>query len=70
MEQSLRPPIRYERIVRFLLHVLPSGFQKVRAYGWLASRNKQPALAAIRKTLGAQPPETDRNIWTPVSCID
>jgi hypothetical protein len=43
-------------IGRFLLHVLPSGFQKVRAYGWLASRNKQPALAAIRKTLGAQPP--------------
>ncbi len=40
----------------FLLHVLPSGFQKVRAYGWLASRNKQPALAAIRKTLDAQPP--------------
>ena len=43
-------------IGRFLLHVLPSGFQKVRAYGWLASRNKQAALAAIRKTLGAQPP--------------
>ncbi len=31
-------------------------FQKVRVYGWLASRNKQPALAAIRKTLGTQPP--------------
>lgn len=43
-------------IGRFLLHVLPSGFQKVRAYGWLASRNKKPALAAIRKTLDAQPP--------------
>ena len=43
-------------IGRFLLHVLPSGFQKVRAYGWLAPRNKRAALASIRKTLGAQPP--------------
>ena len=43
-------------IGRFLLHVLPAGFQKVRAYGWLAPRNKQTTLAAIRKTLGAQRP--------------
>ena len=50
-------------IGRFLLHILPSGFQKVRAYGWLASRNKRAALVAIRKTLGAQlppqPPEDE-----------
>ena len=43
-------------IGRFLLHVLPSGFQKVRAYGWLAPRSKRTALGAIRKALGAQPP--------------
>ena len=48
-------------IGRFLLHVLPAGFQKVRAYGWLAPRHKAAALAAIRATLGvdapAPPPE-------------
>jgi hypothetical protein len=41
---------------RFLLHVLPKGFQKVRAYGFLAPRAKAAALAAIRASLGAEPP--------------
>jgi hypothetical protein len=43
-------------IGRFLLHVLPAGFQKVRAYGWLAPRRKTATLAAIRKALGAVAP--------------
>lgn len=45
-----------EFIGRFLLHVLPKGFQKVRAYGWLSPKGKTLALAAIRAALGAQPP--------------
>ena len=45
-----------EFIGRFLLHVLPRGFQKVRAYGWLAPRRKAVALAAIRAHLDAKPP--------------
>ena len=45
-----------EFIGRFLLHVLPKGFQKVRAYGWLSPKAKTLALAAIRTALGAQPP--------------
>jgi hypothetical protein len=32
----------------FLLTVLPRGFQKVRAYVWLAQRHKTATLAAIR----------------------
>jgi hypothetical protein len=43
-------------IGRFLLHVLPKGFQKVRAYGWLAQRHKKATLAAIREALGAAAP--------------
>jgi hypothetical protein len=46
-----------EFVGRFLLHVLPKGFQKVRAYGWLAPRAKAAALPAIRGSLGAEPPE-------------
>ena len=46
-----------EFVGRFLLHVLPKGFQKIRAYGWLAPRAKAPALEAIRASLGAEPPE-------------
>ncbi len=44
-------------IGRFLLHVLPKGFQKVRAYGWLAPRRKAAALDAIREQLRAPAPE-------------
>ncbi len=43
-------------IGRFLLHILPRGFQKVRAFGWLSPRHKKTVLAAIRKQLGAEPP--------------
>jgi len=46
-----------EFVGRFLQHVLPSGFQKVRAYGFLAPRRKAAALAAIRAALGATVPE-------------
>ena len=46
-----------EFIGRFLLHVLPEGFQKVRAYGFLAPRAKKAVLAAIRESVGAEPPE-------------
>ena len=45
-------------IGRFLLHVLPRGFQKVRAFGWLAPRRKTAAITAIRARLGALPPTT------------
>lgn len=45
-----------EFIKRFLYHILPSGFQKARYYGWLSSTNKTKTLAAIRQTLHAEPP--------------
>lgn len=36
---------------RFLLHVLPKRFRKIRFYGFLANRNKKGSLALIRKLL-------------------
>ena len=44
-------------IARFMLHLLPHGFAKVRAYGWLAGRNKTATLAAIRSVLKVNPPQ-------------
>lgn len=41
---------------RFALHILPSGFMKIRHYGILSSRNKSAALSCARKFLGAEPP--------------
>ena len=46
----------FEFTRRFLLHILPSGFMKIRFYGFLSHTNKKQALALIRKSLNQQPP--------------
>jgi hypothetical protein len=44
-----------EFIRRFLLHVLPDGFMRVRHFGFLANRSKKLALAQYRKLLKLNP---------------
>jgi len=46
-----------EFIRRFLLHVLPSGFVKIRHFGLLANRNRRQALALCRLHLSATTPD-------------
>jgi putative transposase len=46
-----------EFIRRFLLHVLPPGFVKIRHFGLLANRNRRQALALCRQHLNATAPE-------------
>lgn len=41
-------------ITRFLLHVLPNGFRRVRHYGYLANRNKRRDIARCRELLGVR----------------
>jgi hypothetical protein len=45
----------HEFIRRFLLHVLPDGFMRLRHFGFLANRSKKQALTQCRKLLGANP---------------
>jgi hypothetical protein len=45
-----------EFLRRFLCHVLPSGFQRIRHYGLLASRNKQDSLTRCRELLDLSAP--------------
>ena len=45
-----------EFIRRFLLHVLPSGFQRIRHYGFLANRSRAVKLAQCRLLLDAPTP--------------
>jgi predicted Zn-ribbon and HTH transcriptional regulator len=45
----------HEFIRRFLLHVLPEGFMRVRHFGFLANRSKKQALTRCRKLLEANP---------------
>ena len=41
---------------RFLQHVLPKGFVRIRRYGLLSNRVRRPLLAQCRELLGADPP--------------
>ena len=41
-----------EFIRRFLLHVLPNGFQRIRYYGFLGNRYRQTKLAQCRRLVG------------------
>ena len=65
-----------EFIRRFLLHVLPSGFMRIRHYGLLANRVKRDKLAAARIALGHQPavqsrqPESLEAFWLRVTGQD
>ena len=54
-----------EFIRRFLLHVLPSGFVKIRHFGLLANRNRRRALALCRLHLNPAAAETTA-ILTPL----
>ena len=42
---------------RFLLHVLPGGFHRIRHYGLLANAGRRENLARVRAFLGATQPE-------------
>jgi hypothetical protein len=45
-----------EFIRRFLLHVLPKGFMRIRHFGFLANRSRQRKLALCRQLLGVGQP--------------
>ena len=51
---------------RFLLHVLPRGFVRIRHYGFLANSVRRERIALSRKLLGVTPsptPSTPRETW-------
>ncbi len=54
---SLKVP---EFIRRFLSHVLPKGFHRIRHYGLLANGNRADNLAQARQLLAMPPAEADR----------
>jgi hypothetical protein len=55
-----------EFIRRFLLHVLPKGFHRIRHYGLLAGTAKAERVAEVRKLLAvpAIEPDTDDDLAT------
>jgi hypothetical protein len=49
-----------EFIRRFLLHVLPDGFQRIRYYGFLANRYRAEKLTLCRQFMQMPPPTVNR----------
>jgi hypothetical protein len=49
-----------EFLRRFLLHVVPRGFMRIRHFGLLANRTRRRALARCRDLLGQSLPEHSR----------
>jgi hypothetical protein len=50
-----------EFIRRFLLHVLPRGFHRIRHYGWLANGSRVAKLVLARKLLQVEPTRASVN---------
>ena len=48
-----------EFLRRFLMHVLPDGFQRIRHYGLLGNRHRAENLARCRELLGVVVPTTE-----------
>ena len=55
-QQKIMPLSADEFIRRFLLHVLPSGFHRIRYYGFLANPRRKQKLELCRQLLGAPAP--------------
>ena len=49
-----------EFIRRFMLHILPKGFHRIRHYGLFASTGRAANIARLRELLGATPPAEER----------
>jgi hypothetical protein len=47
-----------EFIRRFLMHVLPKGFHRIRHYGLFANANRAESIAKARELLAVATPET------------
>jgi hypothetical protein len=64
-----------EFIRRFLLHVLPRGFHRIRHYGWLANGSRVAKLVLARELLQMKPtrasgdePQEQAALTTPWTC--
>ena len=48
-----------EFIRRFMLHILPKGFHRIRHYGLFANTGRAANLARLRELLGSAPPPAE-----------
>ncbi|MDP9159514.1 MAG: IS91 family transposase [Acidobacteriota bacterium] len=61
-EQKLLPLSLNEFLCRFLLHILPKGFVRIRNFGFLANRKRAALLPICFQLLGSeQPPQAEQH---------
>ncbi len=51
-----------EFIRRFMLHILPKGFHRIRHYGLFASTGRAANIARLRELLGPAPPLAEKEV--------
>jgi hypothetical protein len=51
---------------RFIKHILPLGFQRIRHYGFLSSRLKTKALELLRRLMGLPKPIIEKKTWAEI----
>ena len=51
-----------EFLRRFLQHVLPNGFPRIRYFGWLANRRRRELLPLCQRLLAVAPPPAEANL--------
>jgi hypothetical protein len=59
--QKIMPLTIVEFIRRFMLHVIPTGFVRIRHYGFLSNRSRKVKLLECRKALGVKPVEQENS---------
>ncbi|MEO1996576.1 MAG: IS91 family transposase [Planctomycetaceae bacterium] len=71
-QSKVLPLSSSEFIRRFLMHTLPSGFVRIRYYGFLANRHRNERLEKCRRLLGvtSTPTSTTEESQTPVENSD
>src|SRR6266481_4019204 len=71
-EQKLLPLSLNEFLCRFLLHILPQGFVRIRNFGFLANRKRATLLPLCFQLLGSaqQPQETEQHASSTEDCPD
>src|SRR6202030_1428748 len=70
-EQKLLPLSLNEFLCRFLLHILPKGFVRIRNFGFLANRKRATLLPLCFQLLGSeQQPQADQRASSTEDCPD
>src|SRR5438445_9137233 len=69
-EQKLLTLSRDEFLRRFLLHVLPKGFMRIRNFGFLAHRRRTTTLPLCFQLLGSAPQPQARQETSPATASD